>query len=87
MRVWQAEVFSLCEDKDHDQLFSGGKSELINCDCGYALDMKFSHWKEMNMIEVAKLLLDQDQLVTPIILDSDFENDLDEFLERELATK
>ena len=42
--------------------------------------MKSNNWKELNMIEVAKVLLDQDQPVTPIILDSDFENDLDEFL-------
>ncbi|MCH2658637.1 MAG: hypothetical protein MKZ81_06495 [Dehalococcoidia bacterium] len=66
LQVEQQEHFSTCEDKDHDQLFRSGDSD--ECDCSYALDMEVSHWKETNMDTVAKVLLDEDQPVTPIII-------------------
>jgi hypothetical protein len=69
LHIEQQEHFSTCEDEDHDQLFGSGiEYDLYKCDCSYALDMKLSYWKELNMIEVAKVLLDQDQPVTPIII-------------------
>ena len=66
LQVEQQEHFSTCEDKDHDQLFRSGDSD--ECDCSYALDMEDSHSKETNMDTVAKVLLDEDQPVTPIII-------------------
>jgi len=73
---WQDEVFSTCEGKDHDQLFSAGEDELINCDCGYALDMGFDY-TSIDNDALADSLLDEQT----IIINDDFEAEYQEFLD------
>jgi hypothetical protein len=74
---WQDEVFSTCEGKDHDQLFSGTEDKLINCDCGYALDMGFDY-TSIDNDALADHLLSKDGQT--IVINDDFETEFFEFL-------
>ena len=76
MQIWQDEAYSLCEDKDHDQLFSAGEDELIDCDCAYALGIRFKYAKIDND-ELADHLLDGET----VVIDDDFEAEYQSFLE------